>query len=272
MAEQQQMSPDQMEEMQEKIKNMSPEELREFQKQQCIFCHIISGKVQSKKIYEDDKVLAILDINPANPGHVLVLPKEHYAIMPQLSSEEIANVFMIVKTISNACLRSLGVQGTNIIVQNGVAAGQKAQHFMVHVIPRQENDGLVFDVPQKQMKEEELEKVRKQLAAHLGQKAEMPGLQPVQKAPVAERQVEEGVEPVKAASTESEPLKPIMEPPEIEVDHEREIPSQPVEEASEDDGEEEDDGVEEDDSTEEDDEEPKKEVDLDDISKILGNG
>ena len=79
---QQQMTEEQVKELQEKIKNMSPEELKEFQKKQCVFCQIISGKVQSKKVYDDEKCIAILDINPANPGHVLLLPKEHYSIMP----------------------------------------------------------------------------------------------------------------------------------------------------------------------------------------------
>ena len=69
---QQQMTEEQMKALQEKLSKMSPEELKEYQKQQCIFCQIVSGKVQSKKIYEDDKCLAILDKNPANPGHVLL--------------------------------------------------------------------------------------------------------------------------------------------------------------------------------------------------------
>ena len=55
--QQQQMTPEQVEELKEKIKNMSPEELREFQKKQCIFCHIVAGKVQSKKVYEDEKLI-----------------------------------------------------------------------------------------------------------------------------------------------------------------------------------------------------------------------
>lgn len=165
---QQQMNEEQMKELQEKIKNMSPEELKEFQKKQCIFCQIIEGKVQSKKLYEDDKSVAILDINPANPGHVLLLPKEHYSIMPQLSEEEISHLFVVAKTISNAVLRGLGVQGTNIIVQNGIAAGQKAQHFMIHIIPRKEEDGLNFELPQKKHKEEELEEIRIQLESKLG--------------------------------------------------------------------------------------------------------
>ncbi|MBU1005696.1 MAG: HIT family protein [Nanoarchaeota archaeon] len=165
---QQQMSEEQLKEIQEKIKNMSPEELKEFQKKQCIFCQIISGKVQSRKIYEDDKCLAILDINPSNPGHILLLPKEHYSIMPQVPEEEIAHLFIIAKTVSNAALRSLGIQGTNIIVQNGIAAGQKAQHFMIHVIPRKEGDGINFELPKKKMSEDDLESIKQKLESKLG--------------------------------------------------------------------------------------------------------
>ena len=174
MPEQQQMSEEQVKELQEKIKNMSPEELKEFQKKQCIFCQIISGKVQSKKVYEDDKCLAILDINPANPGHTVVLPKEHYSIMPQLPEEEIAHLFMIAKNISNAALRALQVQGTNIVVQNGIAAGQKAQHFMIHIIPRKDGDGINFELPQRKIPEDELELIKKQLEKRLGVVKEAP--------------------------------------------------------------------------------------------------
>ncbi len=171
-APQQQMSEEQIKALQEKIKQMSPEELKEFQKKQCIFCQIVAGKVQSKKIYEDDEVLAILDVNPANPGHILIMPKEHYSIMPQIPDEEIGHIFMVAKALSNTSLRALEVQGSNIIVANGVAAGQRAQHFMVHLIPRKENDGVDFQIPQKTIPDDELQKVRKALSESLGAKAE----------------------------------------------------------------------------------------------------
>jgi len=149
----------------ENLQNMTPEQIMQLQKQNCIFCHIISGKVSSKKVYEDQKSIAILDINPANPGHVLLLPKEHYAIMPQLPDDTISHLFMVAKGISHACLKVFKVQGTNIFVANGVAAGQKAQHFMIHIIPRKENDGLkVFELPEKQVSETELEALRKELS------------------------------------------------------------------------------------------------------------
>ena len=161
------ISQEQLKALQEKIKQMSPEELKEFQKKQCMFCQIIAEKVQSKKIYEDERALAILDINPANPGHILLLTKEHFTIMPQLPDEEISHIFMVAKSISNSMLRSIDAQGTNIIVANGIAAGQRAQHFMVHIIPRKEHDGVNFVLPQKAMQDQEIEAIGNRLIAAL---------------------------------------------------------------------------------------------------------
>ena len=179
MAEQT-MGQEQMRALQEKIKQMNPEELKEFQKNQCIFCQIVSGKVQSRKIYEDEKTIAILDINPANPGHALLLTKDHYSIMPQLPDDEIAHVFMAAKSISNSMLRGIDAQGTNIIVANGVAAGQRAQHFMVHIIPRKDKDGVEFILPQKTMQEQEIESIGNRLIAALkgeeGEKLDSKGI------------------------------------------------------------------------------------------------
>ncbi len=127
----------------EKIKNMSPEELRQLQEQQCIFCQIVSGKVPSKKIFEDKNCLAVFDINPATRGHLLLLPKEHYSIMPQVPPEELAHLFSISRLLSRVQLRALKVSGTNIFIANGPADGQRAQHFMIHLIPRKEGDNLL---------------------------------------------------------------------------------------------------------------------------------
>ena len=143
------MPEENVEELKEKLSKMSPEELREFQKKNCIFCHIIANKVQSKKIFEDELVCAILDINPANPGHILLLPKEHYAIMPQMPDDIVVHLAKTAKHLSKVVLRSLKAEGTTILVANGVAAGQKAQHFMLHIIPRMQNDGLTLDLPYK---------------------------------------------------------------------------------------------------------------------------
>jgi len=182
MAEQN-LSTEQLKALEEKIKQMSPEELKEFQKKQCIFCQIVAGKIQSRKVYEDEKSVAILDINPANPGHVLLLTREHYSIMPQLPEEEISHVFSIAKSISNSILRGIDAQGTNVIVANGVAAGQRAQHFMVHIIPRKDNDGVNFTLPQRTMEQKEIEAIGNKLIAAIGGAAEPEHDQPEAKKP-----------------------------------------------------------------------------------------
>jgi len=164
------MTNEQAQELQEKIKNMSPEELKEFQKQQCIFCHIVSGKTQAKKVYEDEKVIAILDINPANPGHVLLMPKEHYSIMPLIPDDEIDHLFKVAKQMSKAELIAFKTEGaeedlgTTIFVANGAVAGQKAQHFMIHIIPRKGGDeveGLNMD--EKTVSKEDINELKKRL-------------------------------------------------------------------------------------------------------------
>jgi len=161
------MSQEQMDALQEKIKNMSPEELKEFQKKQCIFCQIVAGKIQTKKIYEDDKCIAVLDINPASQGHMLLMPREHYTIMPQLPEDELVHIFMVAKSLSNSALRGLDVRGTNIIVANGPAAGQKAQHFMVHIIPRRDKDGIEFVLPQRKISENDIKTISEKLSAKM---------------------------------------------------------------------------------------------------------
>src|SRR3989338_6339182 len=134
---------EQRKQWEEKIKNMSPEELQELQKQQCIFCQIITGKITSKKVYEDSSCLAILDINPAAKGHILLLPKEHYAIMPQVPEKVLGHLTVVAKNLSQILLKLLRADGTTIFVANGAAAGQRAQHFMIHLFPRKTGDGLL---------------------------------------------------------------------------------------------------------------------------------
>ena len=112
-----------------------------------------SGNVPSKKVYEDDKVIAALDINPATPGHMLVLPKEHYSIMPQLPEELVQHLGKVARHLSQTALRALKAQGTSIFVANGLAAGQRSSHFLLHVIPRSEDDNVGITLPENKMEE-----------------------------------------------------------------------------------------------------------------------
>ncbi len=136
----------------EELKNMSPEELMEYQKKNCLFCHIIEGKVASKKIYEDEYCIGILDINPANPGHVIVLPKEHFSIIPMMPEERFRKIIISSKMISVAMLRVMKAEGVNMFIANGQVAGQKSPHALIHLIPRKEGDGIsAFDLPKNEI-------------------------------------------------------------------------------------------------------------------------
>ena len=148
------------------FQNMSPEEIQDYQKKNCIFCKIINKEIPSTEIFSDDKVMIILDINPANEGHCLILPKQHYQILPQIPEDLMGYLFVISKRTSKALLQSLGAKGTSIFVANGAVAGQKSPHFMIHVVPRKEGD-MLFGIPKNAADEKKLEGMRNNLSARI---------------------------------------------------------------------------------------------------------
>lgn len=107
----------------------------------CLFCKIVAGELPSAKIYEDDEVLAFLDINPVNPGHTLVIPKEHYENFSATPNELLAKIMPVIDKIWGAIKEGLGADGFNLGLNNGKAAGQVVSHTHFHVMPRFENDG-----------------------------------------------------------------------------------------------------------------------------------
>jgi len=149
---------------------INPEQVAEMQTQNCLFCQIISGVVSSSKIYEDEETIAILDINPANPGHLLILPKEHYTIMPQIPESTIGHLFKLAKHLSQSLLKTLKAEGTNIYIANGVVAGQQAPHFMIHLIPRKINDGLNFKQKKIKSNKKTYEELQKSINSSFGVK------------------------------------------------------------------------------------------------------
>ena len=102
----------------------------------CIFCKIIKGEIPSYKIYEDDKILAFLDINPTSPGHTLVIPKEHTCDLFSISNEELFYLMEKTRDIANLISDKLNAKGTTIAQNNGIA--QEVKHFHVHIIPKYE--------------------------------------------------------------------------------------------------------------------------------------
>lgn len=152
----------------EEISQMSPEELAEFQKQNCVFCQIAAGRVPAKIVYSDSESIAVLDIHPAAKGHMLLMPKEHYSVMPQLPEHLAEHLFMACKGLSQAALKALHCKGTTIFIANGIAAGQKAPHFMIHIIPRNDGDGLAFGIPERSIPKRELDAANAALKKALG--------------------------------------------------------------------------------------------------------
>ena len=131
---------------------------------QCVFCHIAAGKIPAKKVFEDDKVTAVLDINPATDGHVLVIPKAHIAVMPQMDDDLVAHVGMVAKQLSHALIRALKAEGTTVFVANGAAAGQRAPHFMLHLIPRKIDDDVGVQLPISKIPEDTMKQMFSKLA------------------------------------------------------------------------------------------------------------
>ena len=132
-------------------------------RESCLICQIISNNVPSYKVYEDDLILAVLDVNGSNPGHCFVMPKNHYPIIEQVPDLELLHLFAVANKISSSLFENLKTHGTNVFVANGIPAGQTVAHFTINVIPRKENDGINLQWKPKQLTEEEMSTVELKL-------------------------------------------------------------------------------------------------------------
>lgn len=109
----------------------------------CIFCDIIEGKIPSKKVYEDDEIIAILDISQTTKGHTLVIPKKHYDNFLQMPNDEFKLLMSKVQEISKTLIEKLDANGCNILINTNEVAGQTVMHTHVHIIPRyNESDSI----------------------------------------------------------------------------------------------------------------------------------
>ena len=108
---------------------------------ECLFCKIIAKTIPSEIVYEDDGVMAFLDVNPVNPGHVLVMPKQHYEDFMAMPEEACLPLVKIIQRVMHALTNDLGYEGVNLMQNNRPAAGQVIPHLHFHVIPRKTGDG-----------------------------------------------------------------------------------------------------------------------------------
>jgi histidine triad (HIT) family protein len=132
-------------------------------KEECVLCMIAENRVPAKKLYEDDEIMAVLDVNGASPGHAFVFAKQHIPILEQVPDDLLKKLFDLSNKVSSSLFDTLNIQGTNIFIANGVAAGQQLAHFLIQVIPRNENDGINLQWQPRQLSEEEMSTVELQL-------------------------------------------------------------------------------------------------------------
>ena len=107
----------------------------------CIFCKIAVKEIPATVLYEDDEVLAFMDIGPIIKGHALVIPKKHYDPLTDTPDAVVARLHITAKKIAEAQMNAFGADGVNIMQNNGKAAGQEVEHIHVHIIPRFDDDG-----------------------------------------------------------------------------------------------------------------------------------
>ena len=108
----------------------------------CVFCKIIDGKLPCYKIYEDDNMLAFLDIAPVHKGHCLIIPRQHRVDFPDLPDDLMGHFFTTTKRIAEAVKAAVNADAYNIGMNVGKEAGQIVMHAHLHVIPRYKGDGL----------------------------------------------------------------------------------------------------------------------------------
>ncbi|MCK4649867.1 HIT family protein [Candidatus Pacearchaeota archaeon] len=108
----------------------------------CIFCKIAMGEIESYTLYEDEIVRAFLDVSPVSKGHILVVPKKHYENIFETSDEVLEKISIVCKKMAFLCRDKLGATGVNIINASGKDAQQSVFHLHYHVVARYGNDEL----------------------------------------------------------------------------------------------------------------------------------
>lgn len=138
-----------------------------MKKQDCIFCKIISGEIPSATIYENSKFKVIMDIAPANKGHVLILPKEHFDNIYDIDTATAGQLFELAALVARALKSVLDCDGMNILQNNGTVAGQTVFHFHMHIIPRYEGDTVNMGWKELSYEDGEMEQLREAIRKEL---------------------------------------------------------------------------------------------------------
>jgi len=133
-----------------------------MKKDDCIFCKIANGEIPSSTLYEDDDFRVFLDLAPASNGHALIVPKEHFDNLYEVSDEMASKALVLAKKMITKMTKALDCDGFNVLQNNNECAGQTVFHFHMHLIPRYNGDkvGISWN-PGENTDEERAEIVRK---------------------------------------------------------------------------------------------------------------
>ncbi|MGB4985688.1 MAG: HIT domain-containing protein [Erysipelotrichaceae bacterium] len=127
----------------------------------CIFCKIINNEIPSYKVYEDEEIIAILDISQLTYGHTLIMPKKHYDNFWQADPQTISKIMNKANEVSQLICQKLNSKGCNIFTNTNEVAGQTVLHWHVHILPRYENDDFkINEISHDYNKEEILKKIK----------------------------------------------------------------------------------------------------------------
>jgi len=133
---------------------------------ECVFCALLAGEGEMSVVYEDDRLVGFMDLHPVNPGHVLLVPREHAASMSDLDEETGAHAFRTALRMQQAVRRSgVRCEGVNLFVADGEAAGQDVFHFHLHVIPRFEGDPFTIHADWEEAPRRELDDVARKIGS-----------------------------------------------------------------------------------------------------------
>jgi histidine triad (HIT) family protein len=113
----------------------------------CIFCRIIGGEEMVSVVYEDDRAIAFLDIQPVSSGHTLVVSKEHYPTLFDLPDDLLAHCVTVAKRLARGLRHATGAEAVNVFSANGKAGGQDVLHFHLHLIPIQDGQPFALQLP-----------------------------------------------------------------------------------------------------------------------------
>ena len=131
-----------------------------MKKDDCIFCKIANGEIPSRKLYEDDKFVVILDLGPAAKGHALIIPKDHYANLYEIPADLAAAAMKLAQKMAIKMTNALKADGFNLVQNNGEVAGQTVFHFHLHLIPRYKEDEPCITWTPRSMSAEELDEIK----------------------------------------------------------------------------------------------------------------